>query len=138
MSECYENLLVQRLALLAELNDPIAPELYQTYDVKRGLRYNDGRGVLVGLTQIGDVVGYEIKDDKKIAIPGKLLYRGYDVEELIRDTDSHDEFGFEKEQIYVIEVDMSDEINKWAEILLLIITNQMVFRQKLLNTIRSL
>lgn len=96
MSECYENLLVQRLALLAELNDPIAPELYQTYDVKRGLRYNDGRGVLVGLTQIGDVVGYEIKDDKKIAIPGKLLYRGYDVEELIRDTDSHDEFGFEQ------------------------------------------
>ena len=110
MSECYENLLVQRLALLAELNDPIAPELYQTYDVKRGLRYNDGRGVLVGLTQIGDVVGYEIKDDKKIAIPGKLLYRGYDVEELIRDTDSHDEFGFEQVIFLLLLINKFDNI----------------------------
>ncbi len=96
MSDYFENLLVQKLALMAELNDPINPELYNTYDVKRGLRYSDGRGVLVGLTQIGDVIGYDVVDGKKMAVPGKLLYRGYDVEDLIKDADSHDEFGFEQ------------------------------------------
>jgi len=96
LSDYFENLSVQKLALLAELNDPIDPSLYQKFDVKRGLRYADGRGVLVGLTQVGDVIGYDIVDNQKIAIPGKLLYRGYNVEDLIKDTDSHDEFGFEQ------------------------------------------
>ncbi|MCI6952946.1 MAG: citrate/2-methylcitrate synthase [Candidatus Treponema excrementipullorum] len=88
--------MVQKLSLKVELNDQINPNLYQEYDVKRGLRYSDGRGVLVGLTQVGDVVGYEVRDGKKIAVPGKLIYRGYDIEDLIRDTVSHDEFGFEQ------------------------------------------
>lgn len=96
MEEKFENLMVQKLSLKVELNDQINPNLYQEYDVKRGLRYSDGRGVLVGLTQVGDVVGYEVRDGKKIAVPGKLIYRGYDIEDLIRDTVSHDEFGFEQ------------------------------------------
>ena len=99
MSEYYENLVIKKLALMAELNDPIDPQLYNTYDVKRGLRYSDGRGVLVGLTQVGDVIGYDVVDGKKVAVPGKLLYRGYDVEALIHDADSHDEFGFEQPEI---------------------------------------
>lgn len=96
MEEKFEKLMVQKLSLKVELNDQINPNLYQEYDVKRGLRYSDGRGVLVGLTQVGDVVGYEVPDGKKIAVPGKLIYRGYDIEDLIRDTVSHDEFGFEQ------------------------------------------
>ena len=96
MEEKFENLMVQKLSLKVELNDQINPNLYQEYDVKRGLRYSDGRGVLVGLTQVGDVVGYEVRDGKKIAVPGKLIYRSYDIEDLIRDTVSHDEFGFEQ------------------------------------------
>ncbi|AEE17134.1 citrate/2-methylcitrate synthase [Treponema brennaborense] len=96
MSDCFEHLTVQKLSLLAELNDPIDPELYQQFDVKRGLRYSDGRGVLVGLTQIGDVVGYDVVDGEKVAVPGKLIYRGYNVEDLIRDTVAHDDFGFEQ------------------------------------------
>lgn len=96
MEEKFENLMVQKLSLKVELNDQINPNLYQEYDVKRGLRYSDGRGVLVGLTQVGDVVGYEVRDGKKIAVPGKLIYRGYDIEDLMRDTVSHDEFGFEQ------------------------------------------
>ena len=47
---------INRLTEFARDNDPIDPALYQKYDVKRGLRYADGRGVLVGLTSIGDVV----------------------------------------------------------------------------------
>jgi citrate synthase len=81
---------------LATLNDKIDPSFYQTYDVKRGLRYSDGRGVLVGLTRIGDVVGYEVRDGEKAAVPGRLLYRGYDIEDLVRDTEQRDEFGFEQ------------------------------------------
>ena len=96
MEEKFEKLMVQKLSLKVELNDQINPNLYQEYDVKRGLRYSDGRGVLVGLTQVGDVVGYEVRDGKKIAVPGKLIYRGYDIEDLIQDTVSHDEFGFEQ------------------------------------------
>lgn len=96
MEEKFENLMVQKLSLKVELNDQIDPNLYQKYDVKRGLRYSDGRGVLVGLTQVGDVVGYEVRDGKKIAVPGRLIYRGYDIEDLIRDAVSHDEFGFEQ------------------------------------------
>ena len=96
MADCFENLIVQKLSLLVELNDPIDPDLYQKFDVKRGLRYSDGRGVLVGLTQIGDVIGYDVIDGKKAAVPGKLIYRGYDVEDLVRDTVSRDEFGFEQ------------------------------------------
>ena len=72
-----EEALIKRLEKLAVHNDPINSELYKKYDVKRGLRNLNGTGVLVGLTRIGDVVGYEIKDGEKIAIPGKLIYRRF-------------------------------------------------------------
>ena len=88
--------ILKRLEKLAVHNDPINPDLYKTYDVKRGLRNANGTGVLVGLTRIGDVVGYEIKDDQKIAIPGRLIYRGYNVEDLIADAEKNKQFGYEQ------------------------------------------
>ena len=88
--------LVKKLAAIIEQNDPIPQELYAKYDVKRGLRNANGTGVLVGLTHVGDVVGYEIKDDKKVAIPGRLMYRGYNVESLIRDAETNNQFGYEQ------------------------------------------
>ena len=91
-----ESLFIGRLSVLAERNDPIDTSLYEKYDVKRGLRNANGTGVLVGLTSIGDVVGYEVKDGKKIAIPGKLLYRGYNVADLISDAEAHSQFGYEQ------------------------------------------
>lgn len=96
MAEIIENTIVEKLSYLAQINDPIDLSLYQKYDVKRGLRYADGRGVLVGLTRIGDVVGYEIIDGQKIAVPGRLIYRGYNVEDLIHDAETHGEFGYEQ------------------------------------------
>ena len=69
MSNKSEAAILKNLEKLAVHNDPIDQKLYSQYDVKRGLRNANGTGVLVGLTRIGDVVGYEIKDDKKIAIP---------------------------------------------------------------------
>ena len=86
-----------KLTDFAKTNDPIDTSLYEKYDVKRGLRYSDGRGVLVGLTRIGDVVGYEIDSEgKKIAVPGKLIYRGYNVEDIIADAVKHGQFGYEQ------------------------------------------
>ncbi len=88
---------INKLSTLAKNNDPIDPALYQKYDVKRGLRHADGRGVLVGLTKIGDVVGYEIDaEGNKVAVPGRLIYRGYDVEDIVHDTQKSHQFGYEQ------------------------------------------
>ncbi len=88
--------ILKKLAVLANHNDPINPDLYTKYDVKRGLRNANGTGVLVGLTRIGDVVGYKIEDGQKIPIPGRLIYRGYDVTDLITDAESNAQFGYEQ------------------------------------------
>lgn len=89
--------LIKKLSGLAEFNDPINPDLYTKYDVKRGLRNSNGTGVLVGLTRIGDVVGYDISaEGEKIPVPGRLLYRGYDVVDLIKDAEKNDQFCFEQ------------------------------------------
>ena len=96
MSNKSEAAILKNLEKLAVHNDPIDQKLYLQYDVKRGLRNANGTGVLVGLTRIGDVVGYEIKDDQKIAIPGRLVYRGYNVEDLIKDAEKNKQFGYEQ------------------------------------------
>ena len=96
MDNNFESECLKQLSAIAQKNDPIDTELYSKYDVKRGLRYADGRGVLVGLTRIGDVVGYEMQGDKKVAVPGRLIYRGYNVEQLVHDADKHKQFGFEQ------------------------------------------
>ncbi|MCQ2798692.1 MAG: citrate synthase [Bacilli bacterium] len=68
--------------------------LYEKHNVKRGLRNANGTGVLVGLTKVADVKGYDIIDDKKIPAHGHLLYRGVDLYDLAF-TDK-DLYGFEK------------------------------------------
>lgn len=66
------------------LSGAINLDLYVDYDVKRGLRDSNGKGVLTGLTEIADVVAYERKDGHKIPAEGKLYYQGYDVQELVK------------------------------------------------------
>lgn len=95
-NETRHKTMIENLANLAEKNDYIDPELYTKYDVKRGLRDADGKGVLVGLTRIGNVYGYDIVGGKPIAVPGKLIYRGYDVEDIIHDIESSEQYGFEQ------------------------------------------
>lgn len=75
----------------------IENELFKKFDVKRGLRNEDGTGVLVGLTKIGNVVGYErIPGGGLKPIPGKLFYRGYDLEDLAHSIIKEKRFGFEE------------------------------------------
>lgn len=71
--------------------------LFTKFDVKRGLRNEDGTGVLVGLTKIGNVVGYErVPGGGLKPIPGKLFYRGYDVEDIAHAIIKEKRFGFEE------------------------------------------
>lgn len=70
------------LASEAETNSSIDPILFSKYIVKRGLRDIDGRGVLVGLTKIGEVHSYIVDENEIIPVPGRLMYRGYDINDL--------------------------------------------------------
>ena len=56
--------------------------LYQEYDVKRGLRESDGQGVLTGLTEISDVVAFKVEDGKKVPQDGQLYFQGYNIMDL--------------------------------------------------------
>ncbi|HCS75311.1 MAG TPA: citrate synthase [Clostridiales bacterium] len=88
--------LVENLYRSAAQNNRIEPYLFDYYDVKRGLRNNDGTGVLVGLTQIGDVHGYIMDKGKKVPVEGCLRYRGINVEDIIQNCQEEDRFGFEE------------------------------------------
>ena len=69
--------------------------------MKRGLRNNDRTGVLVGLTNIGDVVGYEKENGKIIAVPGRLLYRGIDIDDITHGFQKEGRHGFD-EAVYLL------------------------------------
>ncbi|MGN8897908.1 citrate/2-methylcitrate synthase [Flavonifractor sp. HCP28S3_F3] len=77
-------------------HNQIDPAYYERYNVKRGLRNADGTGVMAGVTQIGNVMGYYVQDGERIPAPGKLVYRGIDVEELVNGFVSEGRFGFEE------------------------------------------
>ena len=84
------------LSLIIKQNNNIEPELYEKLDVKRGLRHQNGTGVLVGLTKIGSVHGYNIKDGIKIPEVGKLYYRDYELASLASVLKLENRFSFEK------------------------------------------
>lgn len=75
----------------------IPNDYFQQYDVKKGLRNEDGTGVRVGLTKIADVVGYAYQDGKKVDAPGRLYYRGIEISDLIHGRYAQDHvFAFEE------------------------------------------
>ncbi|MDD6306698.1 MAG: citrate/2-methylcitrate synthase [Clostridiales bacterium] len=76
-------------------NDNIAPRLFEEYGVNRGLRDENGNGVLTGLTNISKIKSSKIVDGKKVPCDGELWYRGYRVEDLIGSLGT-EELGFEK------------------------------------------
>ena len=76
--------------------DWIDPACYKKYNVKRGLRNEDGTGVLVGLTAIGNVHGYVVSESEKVSVPGQLFYRGVDVYDLVSACEAERRFGFEE------------------------------------------
>lgn len=106
-------------------NNQIPPQLYEKFQVKRGLRNSDGSGVMAGLTLICNVHGYIIDDGELIPHEGKLYYRGIEVSEIVENCLQEGRFGFE-ETIWLLlfgtlpcETDLSafrDLISVWREL----------------------
>lgn len=97
----------------------IEPALYEKYNVKRGLRNKDGTGVLVGLTKIGEVRGYMIDESDKVSIPGKLMYRGINMADIVNENAKRNRHAFE-ETMYLIlmgKLPTKDELSDFKDIL---------------------
>ncbi len=87
---------ILRLSKLCEDTATIQPELYTEFDVKRGLRDLNGKGVLVGLTQISDVCATKLENGKPVPTDGNLYYRGYNVKDIVKGIEEKNHFGFEE------------------------------------------
>jgi len=95
IEQLEENALC-KLSKMAEESGFINPELYRKYEVKRGLRDLDGKGVLVGLTEIGEVHSYIMDEGEKVSVPGRLNYRGIDIREIVKGFIEDNRYGFEE------------------------------------------
>lgn len=78
------------------LYQPLSKELFKQFHVKRGLRNDDGTGVMAGLTSVGAVQGYYIDDGEKVPMEGHLRYRGYDITDIVKNCEEENRFGFEE------------------------------------------
>ncbi|MGL4344481.1 MAG: citrate/2-methylcitrate synthase [Cellulosilyticaceae bacterium] len=87
---------LNHLAEMVRSSNTINPELFSKYAVKRGLRDLDGRGVLVGLTEIGEVHSYVVDENEIIPVPGRLIYRGIDISDITSGYLTSNRFGFEE------------------------------------------
>ncbi len=88
--------LIRELRKNLRKNSIISRKLYDEYNVKRGLRNENGTGVLVGLTRIGDVHGYILDEGEKISVEGRLRYRGVSVQDLTQGFQKDKRYGFEE------------------------------------------
>lgn len=108
-----------KLNHLAIKNNSIDTEHFSRYNVKRGLRNADGSGVLVGLTEIGDVHGYIVDENEVVAVEGNLRYRGIEISDLVNGCLNEKRFGFE-ETCYLLlfgELPNKATLNDFNEIL---------------------
>jgi len=92
----FQEKMLTTLTARAEECSQIDPDLFNKFIVKRGLRDIDGRGVLVGLTEIGEVHSYIIDENEMIPVPGRLMYRGVDINDIVNGFLADDRFGFEE------------------------------------------
>ena len=85
---------IEQLESLCKENDNISPRLFEEYGVNKGLRDENGKGVLTGLTNISKIISSKIENNQKVSCDGELWYRGYRVEDLIGSLG--EKLGFEK------------------------------------------
>ena len=92
---------IYKLSELCINNNQIEPQLYMQHDVKRGLRDNDGKGVLTGLTEVSTINSKKLVDGQLVPSDGELYYRGINVEDLVEGFTSEGRFGYE-ETVYLL------------------------------------
>lgn len=110
---------LKALASRAEVCARIDSDLYARYDVKRGLRDLNGKGVLVGLTEISEVCSTKIENGEAVPADGELFYRGYNVKDLIAGMKGESHFGFE-ECTYLLlfgKLPTMEELNDFSRLL---------------------
>lgn len=96
MDETTRKTLIKQLAADSTAKSRIDPSLYERYSVKRGLRNEDGTGVLVGLTEVGEVFSYIMDDGERVPVEGRLFYRGIEITDLVNGFFQNKRFGFEE------------------------------------------
>ncbi|MDR1707965.1 citrate synthase [Dysgonomonas sp.] len=102
MDRLNNNEIVRQISSTVSSTCNIGDDLFQKFSVKRGLRNEDHTGVVVGLTKVGDVVGYDRNaEGDTYPIPGKLMYRGISLEDIVKGAQKEDRLGFE-EVVYLI------------------------------------
>ena len=97
----YRNDWLHKMASVCEAKSTIDSTLFQKYEVKRGLRDLNGRGVLTGLTEISEIRSYKMEDDEMVPCDGKLYYQGIDIEEIIDGFLTGKRFGY-GEVVYLL------------------------------------
>lgn len=110
---------IHSLARKMTENSIIDPSLYSQYDVKRGLRDLDGKGVLTGLTDISTIKQNKLVDGKLVPCDGELYYRGYNVADIVGGILADDRFGFE-EVVYLIlfgEMPNNEQLKSFKDLL---------------------
>ena len=113
--------LILRLSESIKTTSNIPKELFKEMGVKRGLRNENGSGVLAGLTRVGDVVGFEKnKDGSLTAVPGRLYYRGINVEDLVRGIQKDDRLGFEETAFLLLagELPSKEELSSFRSLIM--------------------
>ncbi len=110
---------IDKMVGAVDCTNRIDPEYFTKYSVKKGLRNSDGSGVLVGLTEIGEVHGYVMYEGERKEDEGRLVYRGIDVFELVRGFQQEKRFGFE-EVCYLLlfgKLPNSSELTEFTDLL---------------------
>ncbi len=97
----HDNDVIDNLCTKLKKNSAIEPNLYEKFNVNRGLRKPDGTGVVAGLTNICNVHGYVLNEGELEPIDGELIYRGYSINDLVSNVQAEDRFGFE-ETVYLL------------------------------------
>lgn len=110
---------ILKLSELCKETATINPALYTEYDVKRGLRDLNGKGVLVGLTEISDVCATKIENGESVPADGNLYYRGYNVKDIVKGIDEKSHFGFEESTYLLLfgKLPTRQQLNEFTELL---------------------
>lgn len=110
---------LKKLTDLCLKNNNINTDLYKLYDVKRGLRDTNGRGVLAGLTDISEVRSSKIVDGETVQIDGELFYRGYNIKDLIYNCAREKRYGFEEVTYLLLfgELPNQTELDEFSKLL---------------------